>query len=146
MSVPALDYGLRRGIFNRVIPLDFNAQVLPQELVTRLVDGKLLVLIMISSYIKTLPLQRLCFNFLGDRSKQKIIAYNDTCAFDSRNLSPECLFAGVKGWRTSTHFTKHRNFTAEESALQHGCKESWSYTYVVTFDPLPHGSDAQHST
>jgi hypothetical protein len=93
MSVPALNYGLKRRVFDHTIPHDFNAPLTP-ELITSLESGDLLVLIMISSYIKTLPLQRLCFTFLSDRSKQKIIAYNDTCAFDSRNLSPEALFAG----------------------------------------------------
>lgn len=133
-SVPALNYGLRRQVFDAVIAHDFNSN-LTTELNSLLGEGDLLVLIMISSYIKTLSLQRICFSFLSDRSKQKIIAYNDTCAFDSRNLSPEALFAGVKGWTTSTHFTKHRNFTEEESVHQHGCKESWSYTYVVVFEP-----------
>jgi len=135
MSRPALDYGLNRGIFDTVIVHDFNAY-LPTHLVTSLDSADVLVLIMISSYIKTLPFQRLCLHFLGDRQKKKVIAYNDTCAFDSRNLSPEALFAGIKNWTTSTHFNKHRNFTESESAMRHGCKESWSYTYLVTFEAL----------
>lgn len=135
MSVPALNYGLRRGVFDAIIPHDFNSH-LTTEIIQSFEGADVLVSIMISSYIKTLAWQRLFFAFLGDRSKTKIIAYNDTCAFDTRNLSPEVLFAGVRGWSTSTHFTKHRNFTAEESVKQHGCKESWSYTYVVTFEAL----------
>ncbi len=135
MSSPALTYGLNRGIFDTIVVHDFNAYP-PAALVQSLDNADVLVLIMISSYIKTLPLQRLCFNFLADRRKKKVIAYNDTCAFDSRNLSPEALFAGIKNWTTSTHFTKHRNFTESESALRHGCKESWSYTYIVTFDAI----------
>lgn len=135
MSVPALTYGLRRGVYDRICAQDFNA-TLDSGLVGDLESSDFLVMIMISSYIKTLSLQRICFNFLGDRSKQKIIAYNDTCAFDSRNLSPECLFAGVKNWTTSTHFNKHRDFTEDERLHQHGCKESWSYTYVVVFEPI----------
>ena len=135
LSLQALEYGLGRGIYDRIVQQDFNT-ILKPEIIAALDSSDMLFCIMISSYIKTHSLQRIVFNFLGDRSVKKIFAYNDTCAFDSRNLSPECLFAGVKNWTTATYFTKHRNFTDEESLRQHGCRESWSYTYVVTFEPI----------
>ncbi|MGI9164527.1 MAG: hypothetical protein ACR2JI_16640 [Mycobacterium sp.] len=141
MSAPALRYGQARGIFDDVMVHDFNAH-LPEILTAILHDADALVLIMVSSYFEALPFQRLCLNFLGDREKQKTIAYNVSCAFNSQNLSPEHLFAGIKNWTTSTHFTKHRDFTESESALHHGCKESWSYTYLVNFDAVEVGDAA----
>lgn len=138
MSAPALRYGHARGIFDDVAVHDFNAH-LPEKIIASLGDADVLVMIMVSSYIRTSPFQRLCLNFLGDRKRRKTIAYNVSCAFNSRNLSPEHLFAGIKNWNTSTHFTKHRNFTEGESALHHGCKESWSYTYLVNFDAVEVG-------
>jgi hypothetical protein len=136
MSQAALTYGAKRGIFDEIIVHDFNALISPPTVVTKLPSADLLIMIMISSYIKTLPLQRLVLQFLGFRDKKKILIYNDTCAFDTRNLSPESLFVGIPKWSTQTYFTKHRNFTEEESRLRHNCRESWTYTYFVTFDVL----------
>lgn len=143
MSGPALQYGLNRGVFDSILMHDFN-RFPPTELVTSLDAADCLVMIMISSYIKTLPLQRLVYNFLGDRSKKKLFFFNDTCAFDTRNLSPEALFAGIKQWTAKSYFNKHRDFTEEERSSRHGCKESWTYTYVVVFDAIAVDNENVH--
>lgn len=134
-SVEALNYGLKRGIFDEIVPFDFNTTPLP-TVMTALNDADLLVMIMVSFYTRTNTYMKTFFNFLGDRKKKKVIAYNHTHAFEPRNITPECLFAGVKGWKSTSYFTKHRNFTEIESAAHFGAKESWCTTYIVTFEPL----------
>lgn len=135
LAVGALEYGKRRGVYDETVLQDFNQPLTP-SLIQNLGESDLLVLIMISSYIHTPSFLMICLNFLRDRTRRKVITYNDTCAFDTRNWSPEAMFSNLKGWTATSHFVKHRNFTEEERATRHGCTESWSYCWVVTFEPL----------
>lgn len=165
ISGPALEYGLRRGIFNDICVHDFKP--FPPELSAAVADADMLFCLMVmplasgghdgrcrtaelhsllrthttpfrrpqaTNYLKTLQWQRICLQFLGDRTKPKMLVYNVVAAFDKRNLSPEVLFASIKNWRASTHFIKHRNFSDEERPAHHNCRESWTLTYVVRFE------------
>jgi len=132
ISGPALEYGLRRGIFNDICVHDFKP--FPPELSAAVADADMLFCLMATNYLKTLQWQRICLQFLGDRTKPKMLVYNVVAAFDKRNLSPEVLFASIKNWRASTHFIKHRNFSDEERPAHHNCRESWTLTYVVRFE------------
>jgi len=40
----------------------------------------------------------------------------------------------AQGWTAKSSFNKHRGFTELEQKGQHGCKEAWTMTYMVTFD------------
>lgn len=51
-SVEALNYGLKRGIFDEIVPFDFNTTPLP-TVMTTLNDADLLVMIMVSFYTRT---------------------------------------------------------------------------------------------
>lgn len=136
LAASALQYGLERGVFDEIVVQDFNGP-LSADLIGRLERCDFLALVMVSSYIKTEALLRICDIFLRDRTKTKVYVFNDVCAYVDRNVTPEVIFHDYKNWTSKTFFNKSRDFTEEESALRHGCKEAWTYTWVVTFAPCP---------
>lgn len=133
ISVPALEYGLKRGIYDAVHAHDFN-KVLPRDLTDAVMDADVMFCLMSTNYLKLIQWQRMCLQFLGDRSKPKLLCWNVVCAFDQRNLTPEVLFSALKNWTATSHFIKHRNFSDEERAAHGGCRESWTMMYVVRFE------------
>eukprot|EP00286_Rhodomonas_abbreviata_P011604 CAMPEP_0181317644 /NCGR_PEP_ID=MMETSP1101-20121128/16582_1 /TAXON_ID=46948 /ORGANISM="Rhodomonas abbreviata, Strain Caron Lab Isolate" /LENGTH=314 /DNA_ID=CAMNT_0023425059 /DNA_START=205 /DNA_END=1148 /DNA_ORIENTATION=- len=135
-SAVAVDYGKKRGIFEDIIVHDFRHSV-PAELGQVIEEADFMTFIMAIYFCPTEKFLEKCFKFLSDRSKPKLLAYNVAMAFDTRNLSPEVIFASVPGWKVRSSFNKHRNLTELEQATRHGCTEAWTMTYFVHFDAIP---------
>ena len=51
-----------------------------------------------------------------------------------RGVRPAGARGAAQGWTAKSSFNKHRGFTELEQKGQHGCKEAWTMTYMVTFD------------
>eukprot|EP00293_Proteomonas_sulcata_P015989 CAMPEP_0184299880 /NCGR_PEP_ID=MMETSP1049-20130417/10410_1 /TAXON_ID=77928 /ORGANISM="Proteomonas sulcata, Strain CCMP704" /LENGTH=234 /DNA_ID=CAMNT_0026610443 /DNA_START=48 /DNA_END=749 /DNA_ORIENTATION=+ len=133
ISAEALQFGKDRGIFQEIVVHDFKD---PFGEKIDFTNSNMMISIMTTYYIPTERWLEACYKFLADRSQPKLLVYNMLMAFDKRNWSPEVLFAGVPGWRSSTSFDKHRNFSETEKETRKGCNEAWTLTYFVHFDAL----------
>lgn len=135
LSKPALLYGMKMGIYENIFIGDMNEPFEPKAHEC-LVKANVLSCVMTLYYMADGRWEEICEEFLKDRSQEKYIIFSNACAFDSRDCSPHKLFRDVKGWTFKQTFCLHREFFPEEVAEHNGCKESWAWFYVVTFEKI----------
>lgn len=140
-TVTRLKWGTERGLFAQAFGHDFNEPLIPTAVCQQMIDADLLVMMFCAAYIRRpLSFQRMVLQFLGNRTKPKLLMWTDSPPFmGNRNMSPEALFAGLPGWTTCLHhFFFHRYLTDAETAQRgDGAREFWQNLYVVQFEAMP---------
>lgn len=133
LSQEALNYGLEHNIYDETYIQNFNDNLDP-NLGKRLDQTDILVCLMANNYMKDGRFKEIIELFINNRSKDKVLFYNNVSAFDKRDYIPEVLLQNVKNWEFKNRFLKHRNFTPDESSAHDGNRESWTHLYGVYFN------------